>query len=121
MGRPIDGIPKAGGVFDDEMVSIAGCYRSRSAKKRDNRKLDLLAWHDFVASILAIRIDGVLVDDRIHDSVIGIPVQFPVIFRGEERPVKFHLTDRLAVGPRISNCLDQPIAREAEKEVEERN
>ena len=65
----------------------------------------LLAWHNFIASVFAVRIDGVLVDDRVHHRIIGVPVQFAVIFGGEEYPVEYHLTYWFAVGPRIPDAL----------------
>lgn len=61
-----------------------------------------LTWHDLVASVFAVGIHCFLVDNRVHDVVVGVPIQFAFVFRGEEGSINRHGIDLSAIRPRVT-------------------
>ena len=103
VGSPIDRFSKSSRVLNNEIISVACGYLENLAWALKDKGVSL-AWRDFPAPILSIFIKGAFIHDRIHDRVIAVPIQFAIIFRGNERPFELHCVSRFSIRPRVSNA-----------------
>lgn len=73
------------------------CCVNQVAGVKDCQVRGAKCWRDAVASVLAVRITGILIDDVHHH--VRIPVKAPFVFGLEEFSLQRHGVSRLAVGP----------------------
>ena len=61
-----------------------------------------LAWQDLESTIFSVLIGRVFIHHGIHDPVVDVPIQFSLVFRGDEGAFKCHRVPRFAVGPGVA-------------------